>query len=65
MVCYHPAKFGKHGDCDCVDMMILVCHVILQDKVAKSFHNFIRMSHLRYLTTLQGLVAICTVVVEI
>ena len=29
-VCYDPAQFGGHQPCGIEDIMIVVCHVILQ-----------------------------------
>ena len=31
----HHAKFGYHGHCGSGDILVLVCHVILQDHVTK------------------------------
>ena len=35
MVSHHPAKFGDHGHCGSGDIMVLVCHVILQSHFTK------------------------------
>ena len=35
------AKFGGHRNCDSEDIMVLVCHVILQDLVIKGSCDFI------------------------
>ena len=35
MVTYQPAKFGDYMHCGSEDIVILVCHVILQDHVIK------------------------------
>ena len=34
-ISYHPAKIGSHIHCDSWDMMILFCHVILEDHEIK------------------------------
>ena len=41
---YHPAKFDSHRYCSSGDMMILVCHVILQDHVIKGACDFMDRS---------------------
>ena len=46
-VTYHPAKFGSHRHCDSGDMMILVCHMILEDRVTKKLSNFMSGSQSR------------------
>ena len=40
-VSYHPTKFGGHGHCGSGDIIILVCHVTLQDHVIKGLCDFI------------------------
>ena len=35
-VSHHPAKFGDHKHCGRTDIMVLVCHVILQDLMSKA-----------------------------
>ena len=37
---YHPAKFGGQGHCGRGNIMILVCHVILQDDAIKGSCDF-------------------------
>ena len=37
---YHPTKFGDHRHCGNGDMMVLVCHMILQDQVMKRSCDF-------------------------
>ena len=32
---YYPAKFGGHRHCGSEDVMILVCHVVLEDHAIK------------------------------
>ena len=39
MVCHHPTKFGGHRHCDSGDIIVLVCHVILQD------HKIMQVGH--------------------
>ena len=41
---YHLAKFGDHRHCGSEDIMILVCHMILQDHVIKGSRDFKGMS---------------------
>ena len=65
MLSPHLAKFGGYGYCSSGDIMVLVCHVILQDYVANGSGNFTGRSASREATILPGLVAIGTVVVEI
>ena len=62
---YYPAKFGCHRDCGSGDLMVLDCHVVLQDHVTKRSSNFIDGSHLRQVTILPSLVSISTVVLWI
>ena len=35
MVSLHPTKFGGHRHCDSGDIIVLVCHLILQDHMIK------------------------------
>ena len=37
---YHPAKFGDHKLPGGRDLMIFVCHVILQDHVIRALCDF-------------------------
>ena len=39
-ISYHPTKFGGHKDCGGEDIMILVCHVILENHVIKMSCEF-------------------------
>ena len=39
-ISYHPTKFGGHKDCGGEDIMILVCHVILEKHVIKMSCEF-------------------------
>ena len=41
---YHLAKFGGYRHCGSEDLMILVCHVILQDQVIKDSCDFMDKS---------------------
>ena len=34
-VSYHPAKFGGHRHCGSENIMVLMCHVLLEDHVVK------------------------------
>ena len=45
-------------------MLVLVCHVILQDHVIKQSCDFLGRSPSKPVTILQNLVAIATLVVE-
>ena len=62
---YHTAKSGGHSHSGSGVIKNLVCHVILQDHVVKGSCDFIGGSPSWYVTTLQSLVAIGIVVVEI
>ena len=64
-VSYYPATFDDHRHCGIEDIMILVCHEILQDQVIKRSCNFMGRNPSRYVTILPSLVVIDTVVVEI
>ena len=65
MVSRHPAKFGGHWNCDSRDIMLLICHVILQDHLMKEQGNFMGRNPPRLVTILPRLMATGTVVVEI
>ena len=65
MLSPHLAKFGGYGYCSSGDIMVLVCHVILQDYVTNGSGKFTGRNASRKATILQRLVAIGTVVVEI
>ena len=42
----HPTKFGSHRRYGSTDIMILVCHLISQDRVIEGSRNFIgEISH--------------------
>ena len=36
----HYLKFGGHRHCSSEDIMVLICHVILQEHVIKASCNF-------------------------
>ena len=44
---YHLAKFFGHRPFGSRDIMVSICHVILQDHVIKTLHNFMVTSPLR------------------
>ena len=44
MVSHTPAKLGGHRHRDSGDIMVLVCHVILQNLAIKGFCNFMGSS---------------------
>ena len=44
MVSHTPAKSGGHRHHGSGDIMVLVCHVILQDLAIKGFHDFMGSS---------------------
>ena len=62
---YHPAKFGGHSHSGSGVIRNLVCHVILQDHVVTRSCDFVGESPSWYVTTLQSLVTIGIVIVEI
>ena len=65
MASHQLAKFGDHRHCDSGDIMILVCHMILQDHVIKWSFEFTGRIPSRYVTILPSLVAMGTVLVKI
>ena len=65
MVGYHPAKLDSHKHSDSGDIMVLVCHVILQDEVIKELCELIGTIPSKYVIILPSLVAIGTAVLEI
>ena len=58
-------KYGGNKHCFVRDIMVLVCHVALQDKVIKVLYGFMVRSPSRYLTILPRLLAIATEIVEV
>ena len=64
-VSYHPANFGGHRQCGSRDIMVLVCHVISQDHLINGSSDFVGRSTSKQVTTLQNLVAIVTLAVEL
>ena len=65
MVSQHPARLGGHRHCGSGDIMVSVCHVILQDHLIKGSYDSMGRSLSRKVTILPSLVAISTAVVEI
>ena len=62
---YHPTEFGGHRHSGSRDIMVFVCHVILQDHVIRVLCDFMFMSPLRQVTILPSFMAIGTAIVEI
>ena len=62
---YNAAKFDGHSHSGSGVIRNLVCHVILQDQVVKGSCDFMGGSHSWQVTTLQSLVIIGIVVMEI
>ena len=62
---YHSAKFGGHQHCGSGDIVVLVCHVILQDHMINGSCDFMSRSPSREVTILPSLGAIGTLIVEI
>ena len=58
-------KFGGHRECGSEVIMILVSYMILKDYIIKGSYDFRNRSSLKQITILSGLVAICTLIVEI
>ena len=65
MVSQHPARLGGHRHCGSGDIMVSVCHVILQEHLIKGSCDSMGRSLSRKVTILPSLVAISTAVVEI
>ena len=65
MVSHHSAELGGQRQFGSGDIMVLVCHVILQDNVTKESCNFMDESPLRSVTILLSLIWIGTVVLKI
>ena len=64
MVSFQSASFGGYRHCSSEDIMILVCHVILQNRVIKGSCEFMGKTPSRQVTILPSLLIIGTVVVE-
>ena len=64
MISYIPAKFGGHRHFCNGNVMVLVCHLFLQDHMTKGSSNMGRIPS-RLVTITPSLVAIGTVVVKI
>ena len=60
MVSYNPAKFGGHRHCVSRDIMVLVCHMILQDHITKGILNIMGRTPSRLVTILSSFVVIST-----
>ena len=57
--------FIGHRNCGSGDIMVLACHVISQDDVTKQSYDFMGRSLSKQVNTLQNLVAIATLVLEL
>ena len=57
--------FGGYRNCISEDMLILVCHAILQDDMIKASWKFMDMSFSRLVTILPNLETLGTVVLGI
>ena len=44
MLSYHPAKLGGYRHRGSEDIMVLICHVIVQDRMTKWSYDFMRRS---------------------
>ena len=64
-VSHHPATFLGHKHCGSGDIMVLVCHVISQDRMTKRWSNIMGESTSWKVTSLPCLVVISIVVVKI
>ena len=62
---YHSVPFGGHKHSGSRYVMVLVCHVILEDQVIKGSCNFMGEGVLLQFPTQANFVAISIVVVEI
>ena len=63
---FEPLKLRpRHRHCGSGDMMVLVCHVILQVHVMKRSCDFIGRRPWRYVTILQSLAAIALRIVKL
>ena len=65
MVSHHPVNFEGNRNCFGEDIMVLLCHVILQDHLVKMLSGFMSGNLSQLVTTLQYLIAMAIVVVEI
>ena len=59
-----PPKIGGHEHCEIGNVMVLVCHVISQDRKTKGLSNIMSRSPLKLTTTLPSLVVLDTAAVE-
>ena len=62
---HHQNKFCGHRHCESGNIIILVCHVILQDYLTQTFSNIMGSSPSRLVTFLQSLVVIGAVIGQI
>ena len=62
MVSHIPREFRGHREHGSRDIMVLVCHIISQDRMTKVSSNIIGKSPSRIVTILPSLVVISTVV---
>ena len=53
--CYYLIKFARHRYCSSIDIIILVCYEIKQDRMIKESPNYNDRSSSRQVTTLPGL----------
>ena len=53
--CYYLIKFAGHRYCSSIDIIILVCYEIKQDRVIKESPNYNYRSSSKQVTTLPGL----------
>ena len=61
----HPVIIGGHSRSDRGEIMVLLCHVILQDQVIKALNDVMVWSPSRQFTTPPSLMATDSVIVEI
>lgn len=64
-VSYHSVKFSFRTDCDSGDIVVFVCHLILQDHVIIIINDFMIRRPLRYVSILLGFAAIGSVAMKI
>ena len=60
-----PTKHSGHGHCGRGDIIVLICHMILQDHLTKGLGNFAGGTCSMQVTILSSLVVIGTMVVNI
>ena len=64
MESHHPAKLGGQGNWGNENLMLLICHVILQDRVAQEPCDLLGRRVLKQVTTMPSLVVRGSMVVE-